>query len=445
MPPCTNADLPRLYIYELPDRYRNEGRPSGRGFGVAVNATPPLPASLRLYSAMTFATSSTVYDRAMTYVCRTTDPSMADVFFIPVFTANKGRMSHVPCADNCSKENFFARLNAIRHIDNSSNTSYFDRFRGADHFVVSGQQGCPFALRPVNEMTHFSKRMGLTMHFAVEQHLPSLGRAESWPTPPQYRPLSKYYSLPWASSVHFAASTPWSDLTWRSKHKRSILASGVFSLGLHTLSQRDLRFTLNASCAPRPAHICTILNPAQRLEERDGDRAANANSPNGPLQIAHLYFRSTFCLQPIGDGATRAGILDSLLLGCIPVLFHPAQLQWPFHSGTWLRNATVLYNMTDVTAQSSGFDVVAALESIPPQEIARMQSVIAEHGHRLHYLASSDVMVAATLDAGTFAAPESILGDKRDAFDIVLDVVRARSSQLKRGNKLIGPVHLVVQ
>ena len=43
--------------------------------------------------------------------------------------------------------------------------------------------------------------------------------------------------------------------------------------------------------------------------------------------IAALYWRSTFCLQPIGDGVSRAGIIDALLLGCIPVLFSDGQVR----------------------------------------------------------------------------------------------------------------------
>ena len=40
-----------------------------------------------------------------------------------------------------------------------------------------------------------------------------------------------------------------------------------------------------------------------------------------------VFFReSVFCLQPAGDTATRKGIFDAIMCGCIPVVFSPDQL-----------------------------------------------------------------------------------------------------------------------
>ncbi|XWS09224.1 hypothetical protein CRYUN_Cryun40dG0067200 [Craigia yunnanensis] len=36
-----------------------------------------------------------------------------------------------------------------------------------------------------------------------------------------------------------------------------------------------------------------------------------------------VFQSSIFCLQPLGDSYTRRSIFDSILAGCIPVLFHP--------------------------------------------------------------------------------------------------------------------------
>ena len=38
------------------------------------------------------------------------------------------------------------------------------------------------------------------------------------------------------------------------------------------------------------------------------------------------YAKAVFCLQPPGDTMPRSGIVDAVSVGCIPVLFHPAQL-----------------------------------------------------------------------------------------------------------------------
>jgi len=41
---------------------------------------------------------------------------------------------------------------------------------------------------------------------------------------------------------------------------------------------------------------------------------------------AKAKLQSTFCPEPPGDTISRKGIIDSIVLGCIPVLFEPQQL-----------------------------------------------------------------------------------------------------------------------
>jgi hypothetical protein len=50
-------------------------------------------------------------------------------------------------------------------------------------------------------------------------------------------------------------------------------------------------------------------------------------------RIRALYSRAVFCLQPPGDTATRSGIFDSILHGCIPVLWNGTALdrQYELH------------------------------------------------------------------------------------------------------------------
>ena len=69
-----------------------------------------------------------------------------------------------------------------------------------------------------------------------------------------------------------------------------------------------------------------------------------------------------------------------LLLGCIPVFFHPGQrLQWPWHWGAWVDNATVTLDLRRTSDGS--LDPVAALADVPAHQIATTQATIAAHGH----------------------------------------------------------------
>ena len=52
-------------------------------------------------------------------------------------------------------------------------------------------------------------------------------------------------------------------------------------------------------------------------------------------------------LQPIGDSCGRKGIVDALLVGCIPVLFHECQRHlWQLNWGAWLSRGWVQRNMS---------------------------------------------------------------------------------------------------
>ncbi|XP_062075948.1 xyloglucan-specific galacturonosyltransferase 1-like [Humulus lupulus] len=52
-----------------------------------------------------------------------------------------------------------------------------------------------------------------------------------------------------------------------------------------------------------------------------------------PESVIELFVESEFCLQPPGDSPTRKSVFDSLVSGCIPVLFDPftAFYQYPWH------------------------------------------------------------------------------------------------------------------
>ena len=56
-------------------------------------------------------------------------------------------------------------------------------------------------------------------------------------------------------------------------------------------------------------------------------------------------------LDPTFPGLAQA-IVDSLVLGCIPVLFHVGQArQWPWHWGAWQRDASVVFDMDAINGR----------------------------------------------------------------------------------------------
>lgn len=63
-----------------------------------------------------------------------------------------------------------------------------------------------------------------------------------------------------------------------------------------------------------------------------------------------IYRDSVFCLSPSGDSPTRKGLFDSLLAGCIPVVFNPLTLheQYPWHIGKLVVEDIAIYIPSEI-------------------------------------------------------------------------------------------------
>ncbi|KAL6006723.1 hypothetical protein ACLOJK_032216 [Asimina triloba] len=95
-----------------------------------------------------------------------------------------------------------------------------------------------------------------------------------------------------------------------------------------------------------------------------------------PQSIIKLFVESEFCLQPPGDSPTRKSVFDSLLSGCIPVLFDPftAYYQYPWHLPEDYRRYSVFVDKEDVKAMK--VNVVERLKMVTPKERAEMRRYI---------------------------------------------------------------------
>jgi hypothetical protein len=82
--------------------------------------------------------------------------------------------------------------------------------------------------------------------------------------------------------------------------------------------------------------------------------------------------------------------LDSLLSGCLPVLFYPNAaypIFMPHFWGAWSANATVRLDPQRVLGEGGRppLDVLGALQAIPREKVRALQATIAQHAHELVY------------------------------------------------------------
>jgi hypothetical protein len=102
---------------------------------------------------------------------------------------------------------------------------------------------------------------------------------------------------------------------------------------------------------------------------------------NRTTELSRLKLQSRFCLEPTGDTFARKGIIDSILLGCVPVLFDPRQLLlWPWHVENW-HDVSIFVPANIATTT----DVIEYLQQIPLERVKQLQANLEKLAPRLRY------------------------------------------------------------
>lgn len=94
---------------------------------------------------------------------------------------------------------------------------------------------------------------------------------------------------------------------------------------------------------------------------------------------------ATFCLVPPGDTATRKGLFDAILSGCIPVLLYRESAHFPWHLPADAQTFAVLLSAALVLEDPE--HIMRALRGVPPAEIQAKQRALAALAHRVQYSA----------------------------------------------------------
>eukprot|EP00746_Dinoflagellata_sp_MGD_P004298 gnl/MRDRNA2_/MRDRNA2_108288_c0_seq1.p1 gnl/MRDRNA2_/MRDRNA2_108288_c0~~gnl/MRDRNA2_/MRDRNA2_108288_c0_seq1.p1 ORF type:complete len:668 (+),score=154.48 gnl/MRDRNA2_/MRDRNA2_108288_c0_seq1:102-2105(+) len=196
--------------------------------------------------------------------------------------------------------------------------------------------------------------------------------------------------VPRPASIHWASEFGADDAPWKKGKARRSLVS--YFGGVHgPEGSRVLRKYLKDQCQKDKSCFMIVKESGQAKKELSKQYAA---------QVLRAKKESVFCLEPPGSTIGRKSIIDSLLMGCIPVLFDSKQdglypLHWSFkkYSRVLLTldaSCTVPFSKL-TTAQKEdptredNCDVMRRLRQIPSSDVSHMQDVIAKYAHKMQY------------------------------------------------------------
>ncbi|CAN4077742.1 unnamed protein product [Withania somnifera] len=190
----------------------------------------------------------------------------------------------------------------------------------------------------------------------------------------------------------------WQDRIIKSKRKSLVSFAGA----ARPDAPANIRSILINQCTSAKDQDCRFLD-------------CNSGSCNQPEWIIELFMESEFCLQPPGDSPTRKSVFDSLISGCIPVIFDPftAYYQYSWHLPEDHKKYSVFIDQEDV--RNTKVNVVERLMQIPAKERESMRSYI----------------IYELLPGLVYGDPKSKLEKFQDAFSITINNLFQRLNKLE--------------
>jgi hypothetical protein len=389
-----------MYVYELPEEYNKELAArcetlfpwfslcpyvvdSGRGVPVNAvdNGTQIFVPGDKWFNTHQYALEMVSHARALKYKCRTWDREKANLFYIPYYAGLDVVQWHFdPKTTNDAKDALSLKL-----VGWLKQQKEFVRRGGRDHVLVLGKISWDFRRQPGaswgSRMLEFPELKDMT-RLMIERD-PWCKYDIGVPHPTYFHPTSAADIDQWLAHVR--------------AQKRTYLVTFVGK-------ERK-----NDPKNPRTALVRQCLN----VTSADDCKFVECDRSNclHPAFVTRAFLATHFCMQPVGDSPTRRSVFDSLIAGCIPVLFHPqtAYTQYPWH----LPRNESLYSVY-----------------IPEEDVIKGTVSVVDELKKIT-VAQRDAMreyIINTMIPGLiYSAPGADVSPYRDAFDISIDQVLHRS------------------
>ncbi|KAJ7297426.1 hypothetical protein O6H91_Y058100 [Diphasiastrum complanatum] len=387
-----------VFMHDIPEEFNQEMLDKCRNLSLWTNMCkytanaglgPPLEDSEGSFSLSgwfatnQFAVEVIFHNRMKQYSCLTNDSSKAAAFFVPFY------------AGLDISRYLWGHNTTIRDYDSLAMAAWLQNrpewsiMRGRDHFMVAGRITWDFR-RKTDKNSDWGNKLLLIP--AVKNMTVLVIEASPW--------HHNDFAIPYPTYFH--PSHDAEVLEWQERMKSTKrIALFSFAGAPRPEIETSIRGHIMEQC--RQSIHCKLL------ECDFGESKCHV-----PSVVMKLFEESVFCLQPQGDSFTRRSIFDSMLAGCIPVFFHPhsAYTQYIWHLPSNHSRYSVYIPEKDIRRRNISIQDV--LLQISPQKVQSMREAVIK-----------------LIPGIVYANPESQLETMNDAFDVTVQAVVDRITDLR--------------
>lgn len=372
------GDAPTFFAYELPweldgaivrDEHQCEILPDiACVFGPLLEINVNNDTTITVQDVNQFSLGRIFQFLLMDHPQRVHEPSHAQLFFVPMWNAKFPQQEkcphtskffqHLQHLDKTTIRRHFFLSPRVGHMPDVCHLFNSKEFYDTTKVALEAYEGYPHADPSRKKPNRNFKSDFDDNDFIDEDHRlaqpPGAANMHSIPYPSMLSGFNKKQVEQFQSTV--------------ATMKRNYLVSAI--QGNHDVGMfgsMQLRQDLEKQC--RNSADCNLVS----LKGKGKREKTNAEV------IVPAMMQSVFCLQPTGDSISRKGMVDSILLGCIPVLFHMDQKKlWPWHVTDW--DDVAVY-----VDKSNQPDTIRYLQQISSSDIARMQANLPHMARVLSY------------------------------------------------------------
>lgn len=334
------------------------------------------------YRTHQYALEPIFHERVLKHPCRVYNENEAKLFYVPFYGGLDVLRWHFKNVSNDVKDTLSLEL--MKWLEKQRPWS---RKSGKDHVFVLGKVSWDFRRKDGLWGTRLLEldQMQNPMKVLIERqpwHPNDIGI----PHPTYFHPQSDDDIIAWQTKII-------------SSYRKHLVS---FAGGARPEVPDNIRSILIKQCTSPDHHNCQFLN-------------CISGGCDNPEPVIQLFMESEFCLQPPGDSPTRKSLFDSLVSGCIPVLFDPftAYYQYPWHLPEDHGRYSVFVDQKDVREMK--INVVEKLMQIPLKDRDEMRRQI----------------VYELLPGLVYGDPNSHLEKFQDAFSITMGHLLERVDRLE--------------